>query len=150
MEIQPLLQHRQQQTHPVVIHTGGGTPRHGQLTSGHQGLNLQQDGPRALHGAGHNRTGRLLGATIQHKLRRVLNFRQARLPHFKDADLIGRSETVLHSPQDSIGCMPVALEVQHRIHHMLQHTGTRHRTFLGHMAHDENGNAQALGQLHQH
>ena len=43
--------------------------------------------------------------------------------------------------------MSVSFKVQHRIHHMLQHPGTRYRTLLRHMSHDQNGDAQPLCQL---
>ena len=41
------------------------------------------------------------------------------------------------------------LKVEHRIHHVLQHTRTRQGSFLGHMANDEDGDVIGLGQLHE-
>ena len=41
--------------------------------------------------------------------------------------------------------LPVALEVQHRVHHMLQNARARQTAFLGHVTHDEGGRAGLLG-----
>lgn len=40
----------------------------------------------------------------------------------------------------------VALKIQHRIHHMLEHSGTCYRSLFGHMADDKNRNTEAFCQ----
>ena len=45
--------------------------------------------------------------------------------------------------------MSVSLKVKHGIYHMLQHTGTCHVSFFGHMTYDKDRYALSLGNLHQ-
>ena len=61
------------------------------------------------------------GRPPQHVFRRVLHLRKPRLLHLEDADLVRGAETVLHRPQDPVGSVAVALEIQDSVHHMLQH-----------------------------
>ena len=46
--------------------------------------------------------------------------------------------------------MTVALEVQHGIYHMFQHTRTGHITVFCHMTDDKDRNSHSLCNLHQH
>ena len=45
--------------------------------------------------------------------------------------------------------MAVPLKIEHRIHHVFQHTRTSHHAFLCHMSDDKNGNSKSLSDLHQ-
>ena len=45
--------------------------------------------------------------------------------------------------------MSVALKIQHRIHHMLEHSGTCNSSLFGHMADDKNRNTEPFCQPQQ-
>ena len=55
------------------------------------------------------------------QLRGVGDLAQAVAVHVEDADLVGRPEAVLGCAQDAEGVAAVALKIEHRIDHMLQH-----------------------------
>ena len=54
--------------------------------------------------------------------------------HLEDADLVGRAEPVLDAAQDAVLVVPVALQVEHGVDHVLQHARSGDRAFLGDMA----------------
>jgi hypothetical protein len=47
--------------------------------------------------------------------------------HLEDADLVGGAEAVLHRAQDAELVAALALEIQRRIDHVLQHAGAGDR-----------------------
>ena len=61
--------------------------------------------------------------------------------HLEHADLVGRAEPVLHRPQYAKKTAFLSLEIQNRVHHVLQHLGAGDGTVLGHVFHQKDGNA---------
>ena len=45
--------------------------------------------------------------------------------------------------------MRVALKIEHRVHHVLQHAGPGQRALFGHMAHQHHGGATGLGRARE-
>ena len=144
-----LLQNRHQQIHPVKIRSYRSTPRNSKITLTHQSLNLHQDRPRPLHRTRNHRPRRILRSSIQQKLRRILHFLKPRITHLKHTNLIGRTKTILHSPQNTIRSMSVPFKIKNRIHHMLQNPRACHISLFRHMTNDKNGHTHPLCDLHQ-
>src|SRR5690606_39601531 len=78
---------------------------------------------RSLHDALPSSTGQEDGGRIGH-------LAQAAVGHGKDAQLVHRPEAVLEGAQDAIAAAGLALEVQHRIDHVLEHARTGYAPFL--------------------
>ena len=60
-------------------------------------------------------------------------------PHGVDQHILARAEAVLEHAKQTMGMLPVSLEIEHRIHHMLQQLGTGYLTVLGDVPHQEEG-----------
>ena len=52
---------------------------------------------------------------------------QAAVGHLEHADLVGRAEAVLDRAQDAELMAALALEVEHRVDHVLEHAGAGDR-----------------------
>src|SRR5699024_7007520 len=126
------------------------SPWNSKIAVADKSLHLNQDRTSSFHRARDHGPRRSLRLSVEHKLRWIFHLRQSLCLHLKHTDLIGGTETVFHSPQDPVGCMAVSLEIQNRIHHMFQHTGTGYISIFCHMADDEYRNSKTFGNLHQH
>ena len=62
---------------------------------------------------------------------------------------MGRPEAVLGAPEQAIALKTVALQVEHRIDHVLEHLRAGDGAIFGHVADHEDRDAAALGQVHQ-
>ena len=69
--------------------------------------------------------------------------------HLKDADLIRRAEAVLRRAEDAVGHVLVALEIEHAVHHVLEHLGTGNGALLVDVADHKHRDALPLGELHE-
>src|SRR5690606_11416980 len=56
------------------------------------------------------------------------------LCHDEEAQLVRRAEAVLHAPDDAVTTARVALEIAHRVDHVLEPPRARDRTLLRHVA----------------
>ena len=69
--------------------------------------------------------------------------------HLEDPELVGGAEAVLGGAQRAVEAVAVALELQHRVDHVLQHPGAGDRALLGDVADEEDGGAGVLGQAQE-
>ena len=90
-----------------------------------------------------------LGALGEQRRRRRAHADEPALAHLEDADLARRAEAVLHGAHDAERVVAVALEVQHRVDHVLEHARPGDRTVLGDVTDDERRDAEVLGDAHQ-
>ena len=74
---------------------------------------------------------------------------QAGLAHLEDAELVGGAEAVLGGAQHAVEAVAVALELQHRVDHVLEHPGAGDGALLGHVPDEEDGRAGVLGQAQE-
>ena len=81
---------------------------------------------------------------------RITHFPQSTLFHREDANLVRRTEAVLHRAHYPKPTPGVTLEIEHCVHHVLQDARTGDRTLLGDMANHQYGRARGLGEVHQH
>jgi len=112
-------------------------------------LNLKQDRACAFYGTSHHRSRCVRRLTAQHIFRRVLHFCKPLCAHLKDTNLIRRAEAVLHAAQNAVTLVPISFKIQDGVHHVFQHTRSRHDTFLGHMANNKDRDIHPLGDLHE-
>ena len=85
----------------------------------------------------------------QEKRRRVVHRGQAIRSHLEDPDLVGRAESVLGGPQDPVAVLAVPLEIDHRVHEVLQGPRARQAPLLGHVADQPDADLLALGHLRE-
>ena len=63
--------------------------------------------------------------------------------------LIDSAVAVLDRAQDAEGLQALALQIEHDVHNVLQHSGACYVARLGHVTHHEDGDAQPLGLVQQ-
>ena len=112
-------------------------------------LHFHQQWAGAFHGHGDGGTGRVDHAFRQKCLGRVGHFGQPAFEHLEDTHFGGGPETVLDRTQQAVSLEAVALQVEHRVHDVLQHTRPGDGALLGDVPDHENGRAGRLGQLAQ-
>ena len=62
--------------------------------------------------------------------------------HLEHAELVRRAEAVLRRPQDAVGVVAVALELEHAVDEVLEHARAGDRAVLGHVADEERRDAR--------
>ena len=143
------LQNGQHHGEAVGIPADDGMARRAEGGGRHQRLDLDQQRPRALDAGEDAGAGDLAAALGEEQGGRVRHVRQAAIRHLEDADLVGRTEAVLHGPQDAELMAALAFEIKHRVDHVLEHTGAGDGAVLGDVADQQDGDAAALGEVDQ-
>ena len=138
------VQHRQQHGQPVALQADRQAPRR-RAAAVHQRLDLHQHRARALERDHHAAAGHGLGMLRQKDGARVGYALEAFFRHGEDADLVDGAEAVLDGADQAKAGVRVAFEIQHRVHHVLQHARTGQRALFRHMADQHDGGAAGLG-----
>ena len=107
-------------------------------------------GRRAFDAGEHGGAGRAEVALGEEQLGRVGDLAQAAAGHLEHADLVGRTEAVLHRAQDAELVRAFAFEREHRVDHVLDHARAGDLAVLGDVADQDDGGAGALGEADQH
>ena len=145
-----LLEYCDQHVQSVDVRAAGDAPRRvvvGGLVD--QALDLDEQRSRAFEHDHHRRARGRNGRIAEDRGGRVRDLFEAFLAHGEDADLLGRPEAVLHGSQDAELLPPVALQVKHRVNDMLEDPGPGDRPLFRDVAHEEDRNADLLGQPHE-
>src|SRR6185437_7632008 len=79
----------------------------------------------------------------------IRHLAQALVTHREHAELVDRAEAVLERAQHPEARTHLALEIQHRVDHVLQHARARDATLLGYVADEEYRGAGLLGETCQ-
>jgi hypothetical protein len=87
---------------------------------------------------------RLALVRLAEELRRVLDADEPFGRHLEHAELVRRAEAVLDGAQHAVGAIAVAFEVEDAVDEMLEDTRPRHRSFLRHVPHEEEGDVVLL------
>ena len=74
---------------------------------------------------------------------------QTVLPHLKNTDLVGGAKAVFICPQDAVTQVLISLKVQHGIHHMLQHLGSRNVAIFVDMPHYKQRDLLSLAGINE-
>ena len=143
------MQHRQQHRQPVAFHAHRHATRIRQRRGIHQCLHFHQQRPGALAGDHHATAGLWRAGAREEDRRGVRHLAQALVAHREHAELVDRAEAVLEGAQHAEARTGIALEIQHGIHHVLQHARTGDAAFLGDMPDQEHRGAGFLGIAHQ-
>ena len=100
-------------------------------------LHLDEHGPCAF--ARHERDAARHGRAVprEEDRGRVLNFPEAVLCHQEEAHLVRRTISILRGAHDPEAAADVALEIQDRVDHVLEHARPRERALLGHVADEQ-------------
>ncbi len=75
--------------------------------------------------------------------RRIADLAQALLIHREHADLIDRAKAVLDRANHPETAAGIAFEIKHRVHHVLEHAGTRDDAFTRHVTDQQHGRARS-------
>ncbi len=135
------LQHGEDHGKPRPVPADDGPARRAERGGGDQRLYFHQYRTRAFHAGEYRRPRRLGMALAEEKLGRVGDLTQALVRHLEDADLVGWAEAVLHRAQDAVVMAAFALEIEHGIHHVLDHPWPGDLAFLGDVADQHDGGA---------
>ncbi len=81
--------------------------------------------------------------------RGILDLLEALAGHGEHAQLVDRAKAVLDRAHHAVAAAAVALEIQHGIHHVLEHARAGQRAFLGHVSHQHDAAPIFLGPAHQ-
>jgi hypothetical protein len=112
-------------------------------------LHLDQQGssPLARH---HDHAARHRFVVPREKDRRgVLDLPQPAVAHREDTELVHGTEAILDGAHQPKGTAGLALEIEHGIDHVLQHTRTGERSVLGHMPDQKDDRVLLLGETDQ-
>src|SRR5262245_40294437 len=101
------------------------------MSSGHEGLNFDQEWPRTLDTTEYCRPCTDRCALRQKQSRWVLHRLQSRRHHFKNTDFICRAKPVLDGPHNTMWMLARPFEIEDRIHNMFEGFGARQGTILG-------------------
>ena len=112
-----------------------------------QRLHLHQHRPGSLQSSKHRAARDVAAPLGQEQRRRIGHLGQAAIGHFEHADLVGGAVTVLHRAQDAELVATVTFEIQHRVHHVLQHARTGDGAILGDMTHQHQREIPGLREL---
>ena len=125
------FEHGEQHRQPVRIPADDGAARRAERRGRDQGLDLDQQRPRAFD-AGEHGGARARGlAVAEEQLRRVGDLAQSLRRHLEHADLVGGAEAVLDRAQDAVGVAAIAFEIQHGVDHVLDHLRAGDLAVLG-------------------
>ena len=95
------FEHRDHHGETVLVPADDGAARHAERGRRDQGLELDQQRPRALHAGEDGGAGRRRVAAGEEEGGRVGDLGEAAPGHLEDADLVGRPEAVLERAQDA-------------------------------------------------
>ena len=123
-------------------------PRHREVGTRDERLDLEQDRPRALERAG-NRGPDLTSVRATEELGWIRDADEPDARHLEDAELVRRSEPVLHGPQDTMCVVAVALELKDAVDEVLEHPRPRDRPVLRHVTHEDRRDSLLLGDAKQ-
>ena len=115
----------------------------------HQRLDLDQQRSGAFNARENAGARDVAAAFAEEQRRRIGDVGEAAIGHLEHADLVGRTEAVLDRAQDAELVAALAFEIEHRVDHVLEYAGAGDGAVLGDVAHQQHGDAAALGQFDQ-
>ena len=118
----------------------------GEERRGDEGLDLGEERPGALDRADDGAAGLLARPLLEKEGRRVGDGLEPGGRHLENRQLRDGAEPVFHGPQDAVAVVPLALEKEDDIDHVLEGLGPGQRAVLGDVADQEGGDLAALGE----
>ena len=142
-----LLEYGQEHVHASQIEARGAALRRGIDGAADERLGLDEERSRTFDGRCDGYAAQPFVVLRQEQLRGVVNLAEAALAHFVDAQLGGAAKAVLDAAQDAVHVLPIALELQHRVHDVLQNLRPGQAPFLINMPDHEDRCARLFGEL---
>jgi hypothetical protein len=139
-------EHSQQDERAVHVYAAHRAAREAERGRRDERLDLDQQRARPLQ-RGHDDAARGRAALLEKHLGGVAHLGEAGLAHLEHTDLVGGAEAVLRRAQDAKGVETVALQVQHRVDHVLEHARAGDRALLRDVPDQEDRNVFRLGGL---
>ena len=136
-------EHREDHREPLGVDAGGDPPRHREVARRDERLDLEQQRPRALDRAGDGGADLARLAAAEER-RGVGHADEPGAGHLEHAELVRRAEAVLDGPQDAMGVVAVALELEHAVDEVLEHARPGDGAVLRHVADEERRDARLL------
>ena len=107
-----------------------------------QRLHLDQQRAPALQDRHHHSARECRPSIAQQQLAGIAHGAQTVFAHFEDADLTGRTETVLDGGEHAHGMVTITVEGEHGVDQVLDRPGSGQVAVLGHMAHQHDRHAR--------
>ena len=149
------IEHRRDHRQPRRVPADDRAARRPKDRRRDQRLDLDQHRARALDagedgGAGDGLLAMLgVGALGEEHRRGVRHLDEAAVAHLEDADLVGGAKAVLDRAQDAELMASFALEIKHRVDHVLEHARPGDRAFLGDVPDQHQDKAATFGERDQ-
>src|SRR5258706_3523331 len=115
------VQYREQQREALRVEALREPSRRLRLRAIDERLNLYKHGPRTLARHERDAAGHRRRMPREEDRRRILDLTKALLAHQEEAHLVRRAEAILDGAHDSETAAEIALGIQHRVDHVLQH-----------------------------
>src|SRR6266540_1760442 len=138
------VQHREQHREAVLLQAHRQPPRVGRVRRVDQRLDLDQERPSAFLRDQNAGAGHLAVVLRKENRRRVGHAAQALVGHRENAQLVHRPEAVLERADQAKALVRVALEIEHRVHDVLDHARAGDRALLGDVADQHDDGAAPL------
>ena len=104
-----LFEHRDNNREPLGVYAGRDPLRIAKTRARDEGLNFDQERPRALHATDDGRTRHAFGALGQQKLGGIGDLDEPLVPHLKNPDLVGRTKAIFGGAENAEVVVPLAL-----------------------------------------
>ena len=140
------LEHGEQERQPPVVDPLGVAPsrdarwdRHGER------LHLDEQRAAPIHRRHDHRTGDRTAAISEEQLGRIGHTGEPGPGHLEQPELVGRAEAVLDGAQHAQRVVAVALEREHGVDDVLEHSRAGERAVLGDVTDEDDGDTAPLG-----
>ena len=120
-----------------------------QLGWSHQRLHFHQDGPSALDGRYHDRSGHVVPPVAEEHLGGIRHFNQAGGSHLEKTDDVSSSETILEAPKCPEALIGLPLQIEHDIDHVFEMLGPGDAAVLRDVSNEDHRNVLILGKTCQ-
>src|SRR5258706_14125961 len=143
------VQHREQHRETGLLQSHRQPPRIGRVRRVHQGLDLDEQRPRALLRDEDARARHFAGVLRKENRRRIGNAAKALVGHREHAQLVYRAEAVLEGADEPEALVRIAFEVQDCVYDVFHDARARDRALLGDVAHEHHDRPARLGVTRQ-
>ncbi|MEY3701178.1 MAG: hypothetical protein RI891_470, partial [Gemmatimonadota bacterium] len=145
-----LVEHREQEREAAAVVSGAHALRRAEPCLRGEPLHLQQHRPGPLDEAGDGAPTRPNSVAIPEEERtRVIDRHESLRGHPEDAELVDGAEAVFGRAEHPVVPRALALEVEHRVHDVLEGLRAGDATALGDMSDDEHRRARLFREPHQ-
>lgn len=79
----------------------------------------------------------------------IFEIKESKFTHFKEANSICRTKTILHSTKNSVALVLVSFEKEYRVHKVFKCFWTRQVTIFCHMTNENNSGVGIFRKVHK-